>query len=252
MSTQIFQDVRRYKVFSSQQVVEPFAARSAGLFGQRESGENLLGRTARQGCSRPVVPSLSGIVVGLALILVFDCFAYVLLFRINHKEDLHDGAIAVLASGVRDESVALGATNQRLDSVTQSITQDGRRVEHLSRLVASQQLVTETLSSRLSRFQVELSALSRLIEQEMPSRSPSQASVLADEEFRFDSTIPIVANAVVHRSAGKADYWVIKRDATGKAAHVIPFADSGYGVLVHCLDDGREYILTHDGMWGSF
>lgn len=56
--------------------------------------------------------------------------------------------------------------------------------------------------------------------------------------------------AVPHKSTnGTIDYWLVQRGADQSPSKVLPIATNAEGVVVHNLDDGKDYTLTPAGEW---
>jgi hypothetical protein len=56
--------------------------------------------------------------------------------------------------------------------------------------------------------------------------------------------------ATAHRSAdGSVDYWLVQRAADQPPAKVLPIGTTADGVVIHNLDDGKDYTLTPGGEW---
>ena len=59
-------------------------------------------------------------------------------------------------------------------------------------------------------------------------------------------------SAIAHRGAdGNVDYWIVPRGVDVPPSKVLPIGNSAEGVLVHNLEDGKDYILTPGGEWRS-
>jgi hypothetical protein len=58
--------------------------------------------------------------------------------------------------------------------------------------------------------------------------------------------------AVPHRGAdGAIDYWLVPRGTDKPQAKVLTIGTSVEGVVVHNLEDGKDYTLTPAGEWRS-
>jgi hypothetical protein len=56
--------------------------------------------------------------------------------------------------------------------------------------------------------------------------------------------------AIPHKAAdGTIDYWLVARGAFKELAKVQPIAISADGIVVHNLEDGKNYTLTRQGEW---
>jgi hypothetical protein len=57
-------------------------------------------------------------------------------------------------------------------------------------------------------------------------------------------------SAVAHKSDdGTIDYWLVPRGAEQVQTKVLPIGTSAEGVVVHNLEDGKDYTLTPAGEW---
>ena len=66
------------------------------------------------------------------------------------------------------------------------------------------------------------------------------------------TSIPIPRGALAHQtSAHQIDYWIVPRvlESGDQMLKVQPYGTNPLGVMVHCLDDGVDYILTPEGGW---
>jgi hypothetical protein len=57
-------------------------------------------------------------------------------------------------------------------------------------------------------------------------------------------------SAVPHKGDdGTLDYWLVPRGAEKVQTKVLPIGTSPEGVVVHNLEDGKDYTLTPSGEW---
>jgi hypothetical protein len=57
-------------------------------------------------------------------------------------------------------------------------------------------------------------------------------------------------SAVAHKSDdGTIDYWLVPRGAEQVQTKVLPIGTSAEGVVIHNLEDGKDYTLTPNGEW---
>lgn len=84
-----------------------------------------------------------------------------------------------------------------------------------------------------------------------PSPLPSAPSVQALP----NTTAPVLSikptdSAIPHKSDdGSIDYWLVARGAFKELARVQPIAVVADGVVIHNLDDGKDYRLSRQGEW---
>jgi hypothetical protein len=59
-------------------------------------------------------------------------------------------------------------------------------------------------------------------------------------------------SATAHKTAdGSIDYWLVPRGVDSAPSKVLPIGTSSEGVVVHSLEDGKDYTLTPAGEWRS-
>ncbi len=59
-------------------------------------------------------------------------------------------------------------------------------------------------------------------------------------------------SAIAHKGAdGTVDYWLVARGADTPPSKVLPIGTSADGVLIHNLEDGKDYTITPAGEWRS-
>jgi len=57
-------------------------------------------------------------------------------------------------------------------------------------------------------------------------------------------------SAVPHKGAdGNIDYWFVQRGTDASPSKVLPIGTSTDGVVIHNLEDGKDYTLTPTGEW---
>jgi hypothetical protein len=88
---------------------------------------------------------------------------------------------------------------------------------------------------------------------EIRSHSTAEGSSSTNPHIHsIDLSIPIPAGFVSHRnSQGEVDCWIGTRvgPSGGISIRVQPYRTSVVGVLVHSIDEGKDYVLTEQGGW---
>jgi hypothetical protein len=78
--------------------------------------------------------------------------------------------------------------------------------------------------------------------------APAEGSVLKNWHKVLE--IKPSESAVPHKSDdGTIDYWLVPRGAEQVQTKVLPVGTSPEGVVVHNLEDGKDYTLTPSGEW---
>ncbi len=132
-------------------------------------------------------------------------------------------------------------------------------VDHLAKALVSS-------SERMNQLEAAVEKSNRDLQRIAKSNSERPAQT-ANTEQNEDSTSVVVSPtipknwhrvleikptdmAVPHKTAdGTIDYWLVPRNGDASPNKVLPIGKSADGVVVHNLDDGKDYTLTPNGEW---
>jgi hypothetical protein len=150
--------------------------------------------------------------------------------------------------------------NEQVVSLTSSLG-------NLASAVASSSVRTNGIEAHLEQSRRDLWLIkSKLHNDEMqlkadasapPVRPPQKvAAALAVKRSSHHHEIaselqPLAGTVIARESNGRVAYWLVPREVLG-ALHMVtalPIAAHALGVVVHDVEDGEDYIVTHSGSW---
>jgi hypothetical protein len=160
------------------------------------------------------------------------------------------------------------AQSQSLVALTGSISHQNEQVISLASslgtlasAVASSSTRTNSIEKDLERSRRDLSRIEAKLRNDEAKLEKKTASDSAVEtklpvkpghNHRVAAELHPVAGAQVWRDIhGKVVYWLMPRDVLGSVhlVRVIPVATHPVGVVVHDIEDGEDYVVTHSGSW---
>ncbi len=172
---------------------------------------------------------------------------------IRDVQTSQDLSMFTLGLRLETERATTNQINGHVSKLEEGLANATVKVERVERQLIANENTNGTILARLAAIEKSLKAAAptpvavpQAIDDTRMDR-PSQAI-----SYQFDPMIPLVPTAVIHRTRDKPDYWLIPRDNGVTSLRVIPYAMAGDGVVIHCLDDGRDYILGADGRWKAF
>lgn len=138
-------------------------------------------------------------------------------------------------------------------------------VDHLARaLVSSSERMTE-LQVAMEKSNRDLQKLATKVNAERPgvaapAQSTDQVQVPIASGTGGPATLPKnwhrvldlkpSENSVPHKGAdGNTDYWLVPRGLEATMNKVLPIGNSADGVVIHSLEDGKDYTVTPTGEW---
>jgi hypothetical protein len=145
-----------------------------------------------------------------------------------------------VASSVDHLAKALVSSSERLDQLEAAMERSNRDLQRAANKVTTERAVAD-------RPKPANDAKPELSEADMPAE-------IADGKLPRNWHRVIDAKpsdeAVPHKSAnGNIDYWLVPRGADKSQVKVLPIGTSVEGVVVHSLEDGRDYTITPTGEW---
>ena len=134
-------------------------------------------------------------------------------------------------------------------------------VDHLAKALVSS-------SERMNLLEAAVEKSNRDLQRMAKSNTERTAQTPTSAEPNEDSTSTVVVAptipknwhrvlevkptdlAVPHKTPdGSIDYWIVPRGGDSTPNKVLPIGKSADGVVVHNLDDGKDYTLTPSGEW---
>jgi hypothetical protein len=137
-------------------------------------------------------------------------------------------------------------------------------VDHLARALASSSERMNELQAAVEKSNRDLQKLTTKNNAPAPlppssaqgETFPSSSSTVVVETNNLPKNwhkvldIKPTESAVAHRgSDGAVDYWLVPRGTEAAASKVLPIGNSADGVVVHNLEDGKDYVITPSGEW---
>jgi len=135
-------------------------------------------------------------------------------------------------------------------------------VDHLTRVLATSSERMNELQAAMERSNRDLQKIATKVNSDHAKPAPSVAAAVKPEVVVKGAEAALPKNwhrvldikpaetAVPHKGAdGSVDYWLVPRGADQSSTKVLPIGTSPEGVVVHNLDDGKDYTLTPSGEW---
>lgn len=197
-----------------------------------------------------------------------SCFA---LRTLKHDRALeetsssHTHSLLKLSDAVTNENARLSNLTNSVEGLTKTLVQSAFQVNSVSGILQSGQSEMYGFETRLRDVQAILrnhqEAKTRA-QQAAPAprngaRPPSEAAAsggsLLDRHIHpVDLSIALPAGFIAHRNGQQEiDYWIVpKVGSSGETAvKVQPYGVGPFGVLVHGIEDQKDYVLTEQGGW---
>jgi hypothetical protein len=193
---------------------------------------------------------LAGVLVGLwltSLILAIAYFRYVGTSSFGPERTATTAPLVVTPeSDSQDQKVAAS-----VDHLARALISSSERMNELQTAVERSNRDVQKIATRInsSDHATAISADPKDV-----SRPVSESTAIVEPNLpknwhRVLDLKPTDA-AVPHKSAdGSVDYWLVPRGADPSPSKVLPIGTSTDGVVVHDLEDGKDYTLTPSGEW---
>jgi len=199
---------------------------------------------------RPSNALLAGVLVALWLTSLILAVAYIR--YVGHSPFAADRAAAApslviapesdpqaqkVAASVDHLAKALVSSSERMSQLQAAVDKSKRDLEKIARKVGTEQDVTK-VTVPAARTEIAMDAPVDVVEPTIPKNWHRVLNVKPTDA------------ATPHKGAdGLVDYWLVPRNGEGSPTKVLPIGTSADGVLVHNLDDGKDYTLTSNGEW---
>jgi hypothetical protein len=150
--------------------------------------------------------------------------------------------------------IILGADPQEqkvassVDHLAKALVTSSERMNELQAAMERSNRDLQRLASKVSEKPKPAAASPRVEAMEIAPNGAAGANLPKNWHQVLD--VKPSDSAVPHRGAdGLIDYWLVPRGAEKSAAKVLPIGTSPEGVVVHSIDDGKDYTLTPNGEW---
>ena len=140
-------------------------------------------------------------------------------------------------------------------------TQEPKSADSVDRL--AQALVSS--SERMNQLQAAVEKSNRDLQKIATKVNDEHAAVPSSAETTDGSTVTVPSlpknwhkildikptdSAVAHKGAdGSVDYWIVTRGVDTPPSKVLPIGTTADGVVIHNLEDGKDYTITPTGEW---
>ncbi len=179
----------------------------------------------------------------------------------SHRRSLLD-----LSDAVTNENARIGNLTNSIEGLTKTLVQSTFQINNVSGNLQSGQ-------SEMHGFETRLRSIQAILRnrQEVKTRAPepapaprngarrlSEGAVLSGDSLLdrhihpVDLSITLPAGFVAHRNGQQEiDYWIVpKVGSSGETSvRVQPYGVGPFGVLVHGIEDQKDYVLTEQGGW---
>ncbi|MGA2099392.1 MAG: hypothetical protein ABSH39_24195 [Candidatus Acidiferrum sp.] len=140
-----------------------------------------------------------------------------------------------VARSVDHLAKALVSSSQRMDELQRAMDRNNRGLQRITTRAGGRQ---KAAAATITAEGTETALAS----------APAEGSVLKNWHKVLE--IKPSESAVPHKSDdGTIDYWLVPRGAEQVQTKVLPVGTSPEGVVVHNLEDGKDYTLTPSGEW---
>lgn len=153
---------------------------------------------------------------------------------INPDSDPQDQKVA---ASVDHLAKALVSSSQRMNELQAAVEKSNRDLQKIATKVTSDH-TTAPPAVDFNADESKDASVSATVEPNIPKNWHKVLDVKPTD------------TAVPHKSAdGSIDYWLVPRGADASLNKVLPIGTSAEGVVVHNLEDGKDYTLTPSGEW---
>ena len=137
-------------------------------------------------------------------------------------------------------------------------------VDHLAKALVSSSERMNELQAAVEKSNRDLQKIASKVTPDHSSKLPADSKIDSSDSSLstvvVEPTIPKNWHkvldvkptdlAVAHKTAdGSIDYWLVPRGSEASPSKVLPIGTSAEGVVVHNLEDGKDYTLTPSGEW---
>jgi hypothetical protein len=182
---------------------------------------------------------LAGVLVAIWLSTVVLAIAYI---RYNRPGPLADRAPTATPLLIPSEA----------DPQEQKVASS---VDHLAKVLVSSSQRMDELQAAMERNNRDLQRIATKVTDRPKHEADTTPPVAPGEEavpknWHRILEIKPTESAVAHKSGdGTIEYWLVPRGPDQVQTKVLPIGTSAEGVVIHNLEDGKDYTLTPSGEW---
>jgi len=145
-----------------------------------------------------------------------------------------------VAASVDHLAKALVTSSERMNQLQAAVDKSKRDLEKIANKVATEQDVTKVTvpATTAAAADTAMDGPVEVVEPTIPKNWHRVLNVRPSDA------------ATPHKGAdGRVDYWLVPRSGEALPAKVLTIGTSADGMVVHSLDDGKDYTLTSNGEW---
>jgi hypothetical protein len=171
----------------------------------------------------------------------------------------HVRSLLNLSSVISNDNLKIDRLTNSVEGLTKSLAQSTFQINDVSGRLELDRSIMNRFETRVrdveaafrKRQEAMVQGIKR-VSRNSPTTISEGASLSNRHSHPVDLSIPLPAGFVAHRNGQHdIDYWMVPQiGPSGEfAVRVQPYGANALGVLVHGIDDGKDYILTKQGGW---
>jgi hypothetical protein len=194
---------------------------------------------------KPNTALIAGVLVILWLSSVALAIAYI---RYANPAPISDRAAAPLVipgeADPQEQKVA-----RSVDHLAKALISSSERMNELQAAMERSNLDLQRIASKVSEGPKAASA-APINDAAVTTPAAGLAAEALPKNWHKVLDIKPTEAAVPHKGGdGLIDYWLVQRGADTAPVKILPIGTSPEGVVIHSLDDGKDYTLTPAGEW---
>jgi hypothetical protein len=189
---------------------------------------------------------LAGVLVAIWLSTVVLAIVYI---RYNRPGPVVDRPLSAtpLVIGPENDPQELKVANS-VDHLAKALVSSSARMNELQAAMERNNRDLQRIATKVGDHPKVATAATKA---ESPDSLPAPAAeALVPKNWHKILDIKPTEAAVPHKSDdGTIDYWLVPRGPEQVQTKVLPIGSSAEGVVIHNLEDGKDYTLTPSGEW---
>ncbi len=198
---------------------------------------------------RPNTGVIAAVLVAMWLTILVLGIAYIRYNRLAQSLDRAAAPAAPLiipsAADPVDQKMATS-----VDHLTQALVSSSERLNEMQAALERSNKDIQRIAAKVSDHAKPVAAAPRTEPLEIGPAASSTTELTLPKSWHRVLDIKPADTAVAHKGDdGTLDYWLVPRGADKTQIKVLPIGTSPEGVVVHNLEDGKDYTLTPAGEW---
>jgi hypothetical protein len=155
-------------------------------------------------------------------------------------------SLVALVGSVSHQNEQVGSLTSSLGALASAVASSSTRTNRIEKGLEQSRRDLSRIESKLRSEEAKLdtkTASGSALETKLPANSHNHKIVTELE--------PVAGTQIWRDIHGKVVYWLVPRDVLGSVhlVRVLPVATHPLGVVVHDIEDGEDYVVTHSGSW---